>query len=136
MRPVRRGTNGGVTPLGFAASAGGGLLVGLAFWGAALISPTFAGTSGTLAFHSAGLQQWRLIPLGAFMGLVGSLVDSLLGATLQFSGLNRETGRVTSQYSSSMVPIAGIPLLSNNAVNVVSASCSAIICSLLCLRLF
>ena len=70
------------------------------------------------------------------MGLIGSIVDSLLGATLQFSGFNPRTGRVTSQYSSSMVHIAGIPLLSNNAVNVVSASSSAIVCSLLCSRLF
>lgn len=62
MRPVRRGTNGGVTPLGFAASAGGGLFVGLAFWAAAIVSPTLSGGSATL--HS---EQWRLIPLGEFL---------------------------------------------------------------------
>lgn len=30
--------------------------------------------------------QWPIIVAGGFAGLVGSVVDSLLGATLQYSG--------------------------------------------------
>lgn len=63
LRPVAAGTSGGVTPEGVAASVGGGLLVGV-----------------TWCLLGGGRQGVRIALLA---GLVGSLVDSLLGATVQ-----------------------------------------------------
>ena len=65
---MRKGTNGGVTLLGLAASMAGGLMVGCVYMaGGALVAR----------------PQWRLIPLGVAAGLLGSLLDSMLGATVQ-----------------------------------------------------
>ena len=63
LRPVAPGMSGGITPEGLAASAGGALVVGLTW-------RLFAGQ--------------RSAPIVATTaGMVGSVVDSLLGATLQ-----------------------------------------------------
>ncbi len=72
--PVERGSSGGITLTGSLAAAGGALFVGLLallVWDAALW--------GALSVVRAGLVL-ALITLG---GLAASLVDSLLGATLQ-----------------------------------------------------
>ncbi len=105
LRPVRKGTNGGVTLLGLLSSCFGGLFVGLIFF--------FTGGSFEL--------QWKVVPLGMGAGLVGSLIDSVLGATVQFTGYNRTTGKVTGTRGPDVSPISGSPLLDNNGVNVVSA---------------
>ena len=63
LRPVVAGTSGGVTPEGLAASVGGALTVGV-----------------TWAMLGGGR---RGLPIAFVAGLSGSLVDSLLGASLQ-----------------------------------------------------
>jgi uncharacterized protein (TIGR00297 family) len=65
-KPVERGTSGGISLIGTLAAAGGALFVGVI---AALLTPL----EQSLAF----------VFIAGISGLLGSLVDSLLGATLQ-----------------------------------------------------
>lgn len=133
LRPVRRGTNGGVTLLGLSASIMGGMFVGLVFYLSGLLSPTL-----WIFEHQRALaaSQWRLIPLGLMAGLFGSVLDSLLGATLQFSGYNRTTGRMASRPGPDVTHISGLQILDNNAVNAVSASATAALTALVALKTF
>jgi uncharacterized membrane protein len=77
---IFKGTNGGVTIGGLVFSFIGGLIVGIAYY----ISVVQLVDTGSLL---ASPPQWPLIFAGGIAGLIGSVVDSLLGATLQFSGI-------------------------------------------------
>ncbi|KXZ46526.1 hypothetical protein GPECTOR_43g963 [Gonium pectorale] len=133
MRPVRRGTNGGVTLLGLSASIMGGMFVGLVFYLGGLLSPTLWIFEAQRTLAAA---QWRLIPLGLVAGLAGSVLDSLLGATLQFSGYDPATGRIVGRPGPGVMRISGVPILDNNAVNAVSASVTAGLTALVALKTF
>ncbi|XP_048881298.1 transmembrane protein 19 [Brienomyrus brachyistius] len=73
---VPPGTNGGVTPIGLVASLLGGMTVGVAYF----ISQTLFARDLNLA-----APQWPIIVFGAAAGLIGSLLDSFLGASMQYS---------------------------------------------------
>ena len=74
-RRVPVGTSGGVTLLGTAASTLGALFIGLLAYILLCVEALVAG-------HNAFVLSW-IIPTTLFSGLLGSLFDSLLGATVQ-----------------------------------------------------
>ena len=72
-----------------------------------------------LAFRFA--TQWPVLAIGAGAGIVGSLVDSVLGATVQFSGYCSKRERMVSKPGPSVTKVSGLNFLSNSMVNFVSA---------------
>jgi uncharacterized membrane protein len=109
-----------VTAVGLAASLCGGLVVGLAY---------YAGI--VLTAHASDLalapSQLLVVPVGGAGGLIGSLLDSIMGASLQFSGRDVKTGRIVEVAREGVVPIAGNMLLDNHSVNLVSTILTALI---------
>ncbi|EKX47646.1 hypothetical protein GUITHDRAFT_106634 [Guillardia theta CCMP2712] len=97
LRRVPRGTNGGISVIGTLASLLGGCFVGLVF--------ALCGSSLTLP---------STIIVGAAAGLGGSLLDSLLGATLQYSGISNSPGPGVKH-------VSGSDVLDNHQVNLVSS---------------
>ena len=73
------GTNGGVSWIGLSVSALGGIVVGLFHYFAILYT-----VDSAVLEHAA--PQWPVIVLAGIAGLLGSIIDSILGATLQYSG--------------------------------------------------
>lgn len=106
------GTNGGVTAVGLVSSLLGGTSVGLAYFLTQLVFVNDLDISA---------PQWPLIAFGGLAGLLGSIVDSFLGATMQFSGLDESTGLVVSSPTQETKHISGKPILDNNAVNLFSS---------------
>jgi uncharacterized membrane protein len=109
-KKVPPGTNGGVTLSGFAWSAFGGFVIGIA----------------TLVLDSMSGIQYRIYEMLLFSsicGLMGSIIDSILGALLQATYYDKEHKMVYC--SSTDIPrdamlLCGFNLLTNAQVNLVS----------------
>ncbi|XP_069484354.1 transmembrane protein 19 isoform X2 [Ambystoma mexicanum] len=71
--------------------------------------------------------QWPLVVYGSFAGLLGSIIDSYIGATMQYSGFDRGSGKVVNHQTSGAKLISGRPILDNNAVNLFSSILVALV---------
>ncbi|KAJ2298663.1 hypothetical protein H4R23_006385, partial [Coemansia sp. Cherry 401B] len=124
-RPVPPGTNGGISKLGLLASFAGGAAVGLAA-DIALWAQYF------YAFRRGTLPKIPYVTVGSLLGTLGSVVDSLLGATVQASFLvnKRAVSDLTTaeqRQRKDVSVIAGADILSNNMVNAVSSACTTVL---------
>ncbi|XP_074936900.1 transmembrane protein 19 isoform X3 [Phalacrocorax aristotelis] len=112
------GTNGAVTLVGLLSSCLGGMAVGIAYFITQLIFVTDL---------EVFAPQWPIIVFGAAAGLLGSIVDSYLGATMQYSGFDQRIGMVVNHQTQDSKHISGKPILDNNAVNLFSTIIIALV---------
>ncbi|XP_015572495.1 protein PGR [Ricinus communis] len=128
FKHVRRGTNGGVTIAGLAAAAAAGGVIGVTF--------VLFGLFTTSCEYSVALKQLLVIPLSVMAGVCGSLIDSLLGATLQFSGFCTVRNKVVGKPGPTVKKISGLSILDNNAVNLISIILTSLLTSIFCVYIF
>jgi uncharacterized protein (TIGR00297 family) len=110
-RVVERGTSGGISLAGTLAAFGGGLFI-------AVLAVLFWAPGGPLP---AGTALWYVLLIG-LAGLLGSLLDSYLGATVQAiytcPACQKETERFPRHTCGSQTTLLrGLPWLNNEWVN-------------------
>ncbi|EGC38676.1 hypothetical protein DICPUDRAFT_86423 [Dictyostelium purpureum] len=132
-KKVPKGTNGGLSLIGLIASVMGGLFIGISF----SFCNYFFNRGYPLELEQISfsyLQQTiSIILLATFGGLVGSLIDSLMGATLQLSLLSINRKVVLNDVKKVMPTdkirhISGTDILDNHQVNFLSSLVTAILC--------
>jgi uncharacterized membrane protein len=120
-RVVEVGTSGGVSPLGTAVSFAGGLLIGV--------------TGGLLTDYSLGITALA----GALGGLAGSLVDSLLGATVQHiyysDARHKETEKKFERDGTPNRSLRGWSWMNNDMVNMIASLAGGLVAVLIYLAL-
>lgn len=128
FKRVRRGINGAVTKTGLLAAAAAGFVIGLSF---VLMGLLTASCEPDLV-----LKQLLVIPIATVAGLLGSVIDSLLGATLQFTGFCSLRQKVVGKPGPTVKKISGVDILDNNAVNLVSILLTSVLTSVACYYIF
>lgn len=119
FKKIKRGTSGGVSVLGLLASAGGALFIGLWF------------AVGYWLIHGwNGLELVALVAAITGGGFLGSLLDSVLGATVQaqyWDALHEAmTEKRQNAHGVSNRLVRGFHLFTNDMVNALSGILSAV----------
>ncbi|KAI0029558.1 integral membrane protein DUF92-domain-containing protein [Vararia minispora EC-137] len=127
LQRVPPGTNGALSTVGTAASIAGGAVMGLTMWGTLV-------AENTVCRAQAGPLFEELLAWGALAGGAGSLLDSLLGATLQQTQYSETRKRILIDTAAPPDPdddeklkiVSGIDVLTNNQVNLISSALTAL----------
>ncbi|XP_013402409.1 transmembrane protein 19 [Lingula anatina] len=119
LEKVPKGTNGGVTIVGTLASAFGGFIVGVAYY----VTLTLLEQSSHLTNSP---PQWPVVVVATLAGVMGSLIDSLLGATLQYSGYCTKRRCIVEEPGPGVEDISGSAVLDNHGVNLLSSLFSSL----------
>ncbi|CAK1556384.1 unnamed protein product [Leptosia nina] len=112
FKKVPKGTNGGISFIGTVLSTLAGIVIGVAHY----LSILYFADRTTWMYAP---PQWPIIVYGGLGGLIGSMIDSIMGATLQYSGIDKD-GKIVSHSSVSVKHISGKNILDNNSVNLIS----------------
>ncbi|KAI8927781.1 integral membrane protein DUF92-domain-containing protein [Entophlyctis helioformis] len=121
LRRVPKGTNGGVSVVGTAASIAGGMAIGV-------VATLVSAAESYVAAGTVSLP-WDLLLVCTAAGAAGSLLDSLMGATLQRSVYNKHTKQIAQDHrtlhkgesASDLLHVSGLEVLDNHQVNFLSS---------------
>ncbi|KAJ6844500.1 protein PGR-like [Iris pallida] len=128
FKRVQKGTNGGVTIDGLLAAAAGGFVIGVVY--------ILVGLFTVKCAEDVAWRQLLVVPISIAAGLCGSLIDSILGSMLQYSGYCTVRKKVVGKPGPTVVKISGTNVLSNNSVNALSVLLTALLTSIVCLYTF
>jgi uncharacterized protein (TIGR00297 family) len=129
-RQVEPGTSGGISLLGTLATAGGALAIGLIALIFVTLDDLFGGPGFALVGGGSVAGVLGLLPAATVGGLAGSLIDSVLGATVQAIYYSHRRGQETEKRvdpdGTANEHIRGWNWLNNDWVNLISSLVGAL----------